>query len=73
MKTLSNVAVWLKENKPTLNLGKSKSMLIGGNQKLAKVSELSISIFNCSLEKWIILIIIWPTDFACCDWSIPGP
>ena len=47
---LSNVAVWLKENKLTLNLGKSKFMLIGSNQKLAKISELSISIFNCSLE-----------------------
>ena len=47
---LSNVAVWLKENKLTLNLGKSKSMLIGSNQKIAKISELSISIFNCNLE-----------------------
>ena len=51
MKTvLSNVAVWLKENKLTWNLGKSKSMLNGSNQKFAKISELSVSIFNCNLE-----------------------
>ena len=47
---LSNVAVWLKDNKLTLNLGKSKSMLIGSNQKLAKISQLSVSIFNCNIE-----------------------
>ena len=48
---LGNVAVWLKENKLTLNLGKSKSILIGSNKKLdAKISGLSISIFNCSLD-----------------------
>ena len=23
--------------------------------------------------KWTKYIIIWLTDFACCDWSIPGP
>ena len=47
---LSNVAVWLKDNKLTLNLGKSKSMLIGSNQKLAKILQLSVSIFNCNIE-----------------------
>ena len=83
---LSNVAVWLKENKLTLNLGKSKSMLIGSNQKLAKVSELSISIFNCSLggvymiPEWIsfqidshglFLVYVLILEWKCCK-SIDG-
>ena len=26
-----------------------------------------------TVSRIIILLIIWLTDFACCDWSIPGP
>ena len=36
---LYNVALWLKVNKLTLNLSKTKSMLIGSNRKLANVSS----------------------------------
>ena len=47
---LYNVALWLKENKLTLNLSKTKSMLIGSNRKLVNVSSLSVSIFDCDLD-----------------------
>ena len=47
---LYNVALWLKANKLTLNLSKTKSMLIGSNRKLANVSPLSLSIFDCDLD-----------------------
>ena len=47
---LYNVALWVKANKLTLNLSKTKSMLIGSNRKLAYVSSLSLSIFDCDLD-----------------------
>ena len=47
---LYNVALWLKRNKLTLNLSKTKSMLIGSNRKLAYVLSLSLSIFHCDLD-----------------------
>ena len=47
---LYNVALWLKRNKLTLNLSKTKSMLIGSNRKLAYVLSLSLSIFDCDLD-----------------------
>ena len=34
---LSNVAQWLPDNKLTLNLDKTKSMIIGSNRKLSKI------------------------------------
>ena len=47
---LYNVALWLKANKRTLNLSKTKSMLIGSIRKLVNVSSLSLSIFDCDLD-----------------------
>ena len=38
---LRNVAVWSRENRLTLNLEKTKSMLIGSNRKLGIISTLS--------------------------------
>ena len=45
-----NVATWLQVNKLTLNLTKTKSMLIGSNRKLANISSMSLSIFDCNLD-----------------------
>ena len=50
MKISATLQFGLKRTKLTLNLGKTKSMLIGSKQKLAKISKLSISIFNCSVD-----------------------
>ena len=47
---LRNVAVWLRENRLTLNLEKSKSMLIGSNRKLTNISSLSLSIHDSNLN-----------------------
>ena len=47
---LYNVAMWLKANKLTLNLTKTKSMLIGSNRKLVNISPMSLSIFDCKLD-----------------------
>jgi hypothetical protein len=43
------VAKWLNENKLTLNLEKTKCMLIGSNRKVGNVS-LSVSILNHNIE-----------------------
>ena len=47
---LYNVTLWLKANKLTFNLSKTKSMSIGSNRKLYNISSLSLSIFNCELD-----------------------
>ena len=47
---LYNVAMWLKANKLTLNLTKTKSMLIGSNRKLVNISPMSLFIFDCKLD-----------------------
>ena len=67
---LYNVALWLKANKLTLNLSKTKSMLIGSNRKLANVSSLSLTIFDCDLDsvnKFKYLGIILASDFTWSD------
>ena len=47
---LLRVANWLRENKLTLNLDKTKSMIIGSNRKLGNVSSLSLSIFDTDIN-----------------------
>ena len=47
---LLRVAHWLRENKLTLNLDKTKSMIIGSNRKLGNVSSLSLSIFDTDIN-----------------------
>ena len=62
--------MWLKANQLTLNLSKTKSMLIGGNRKLANVSSLSLSIFDCDLDsvnKFKYLGIMLASDFSWSD------
>ncbi|CAB4033961.1 Hypothetical predicted protein, partial [Paramuricea clavata] len=44
------VAHWLRENKFTLNLDKTKSMIIGSNRQLGNVSSLSLSIFDTDIN-----------------------
>ena len=59
-----------KENKLTLNLSKTKSMLIGSNRKLGNVSSLSVSIFDCDLDsvnKFKYLGIMLASDFTWSD------
>ena len=70
IKDLYNVALWLKENKLTLTLSKTKSMLIGSNRKLVNVSSLSVSIFDCDLDsanKFKYLGIMLASDFTRSD------
>ena len=67
---LYNVALWLKANKLTLNLSKTKSMLIGSHRKLANISSMSVSIFDCNIESvntFKYLGIILATDFTWLD------
>ena len=67
---LYNVALWLEENKLTLNLSKTKSMLIGSNRKKVHVSSLSVSIFDCDLDsvnKFKYLGIMLASDFTWSD------
>ena len=47
---LLRVAHWLRENKLTLNLDKTKSMIIGSNRKLGNVSSLSLCIFDTDIN-----------------------
>ena len=47
---LLRVAHWLCENKLTLNLEKTKSMLIGSDRKLADISLFSLSIFDTDIN-----------------------
>ena len=44
------VAHWLRENKLTLNLEKTKSMLTGSNRNLAHTSLFSLSIFDTDIN-----------------------
>ena len=44
------VAQWLHGNKPTLNLSKTKSMIIGSNRKLVGISSFSLSIFDTDMN-----------------------
>ena len=50
---LNNVAMWLKANKLTLNLSKTKSMLIASNRKLTNIFSLPLSLFDCDLDSLI--------------------
>ena len=57
-------------NKFTLNLSKIKSMLIGSHRKLANISSMSISMFDCNIESvntLKYLRIILATDFTWSD------
>ena len=65
-----NVAMWLKANKLTLNLTKTKFMLIGSNRKLVNTSSLSLSIFDCKLDSvntFKYLAIMLASDFTWSD------
>jgi len=44
------VAQWLHGNKLTLNLTKTKSMIIGSNRKLAGIPAFSLSIFDTDIN-----------------------
>ena len=46
---LLTVTKWLNEHKLTLNLDKTKSMLIGSNRKVGDIRSLSVSIFDYSI------------------------
>ena len=48
---LLNVAKWLNDNKLTLNLDKTKSMLIGSNHKLRDIRSLALTIFNYKIAR----------------------
>ena len=66
---LLSVAKWLEENKLTLNLEKTKCMLIGSSRKFRNVS-LSVSILNHNIEsvsKFKYLGIFLATDFTWSD------
>ena len=57
-------------NKLTLNLSKTKSMLIGSHRKLADISSMSVSMFDCNIESvntFKYLGIILATDFTWSD------
>ena len=47
---LLKVAQWLHGNKLTLDLAKTKSMIIGSNRKLAGISSFSLSIFDTDIN-----------------------
>jgi hypothetical protein len=40
------LAIWLNENKLTLNLNKTRSMFIGSDRKLCNISSISVSVNN---------------------------
>ena len=41
--------------------------------RCGEVLELHCSQGYASIYSYLHPFIIWLTDFACCDWSIPGP
>ena len=47
---MSRIALWLNQNKLTLNVEKTKSMLIGSDRKLRAATAISISIFDEEVE-----------------------
>ena len=63
------VAYWLRENKLTLNLDKTKSMIIGSNRKLGNIS-LSLSIFDTDINtvsSFKYLGVVLSTNFTWTD------
>ena len=67
---LYNEAMWLKVNKLTLNLLKTKSMFIGSNRKFVNISSLSLSIFDCELDRvnaYQYLGVMLASDFTWSD------
>ena len=64
------VAYWLRENKLTLNLNKTKSMIIGSNRKLGNISTLSLSIFDTDINtvsSFKYLGVVLSTNFTWTD------
>ena len=64
------VAYWLRENKLTLNLDKTKSMIIGSNRKLGNISTLSLSIFDTDINtvsSFKYLGVVLSTNFTWTD------
>ena len=64
------VAYWLRENKLTLNLDKTKSMIIGSNRKLGNISTLSLSIFDTDINtvsSFKYLGVVLSTNFTLTD------
>ena len=47
---LLNVAKWLHNNKLTLNLDKTRSMLIGSNKRLSGIVSFSLTIFESNVK-----------------------
>ena len=47
---LFRIASWLRENRLTLNLDKTKSMIIGSNRKLASISSFSLLILDANIN-----------------------
>jgi hypothetical protein len=47
---LLKLAIWLNENKLTLNLNKTRSMIIGSDRKLCNTSSMSVSVNNTEVS-----------------------
>ena len=47
---LYSIAIWLNDNKLTLNVDKTKTMLIGSDSKLRKFNSLSVSVLDNQLD-----------------------
>ena len=47
---LFRIASWLRENRLTLNLDKTKSMIIGSNRKLVNISSFSLLILDVNIN-----------------------
>ena len=68
---LYNVELWLNANRLTLNLSKTKSILIGSNKKLINIFSLSLSIFDCELDsvyRFRYLGVMLASDFTWSDY-----
>ena len=67
---LLEVAKWLNRNKLTLNLSKTKSMIIGGSRKIIGIPSLSLHIFESytdSVSSFKYLGIMLSSDFTWAD------
>lgn len=67
---LSSVAQWLHDNKLTLNLDKTKAMIIGSNRKLSNISSFSLSVFDndiSTVSSFKYLGIMLSTNFTWTD------